>query len=302
MSNPKIAKAVIPVAGLGTRMLPATKALRKEMLPIAGKPLIQYAIEEAAASGIETVILVTGDHSAMLIEHFERNTTLENLLEKQGRFEEAERLRALSRLVTFRTVAQSTPLGLGHAIYCSRELVGNEPFAVLLPDVIIHAVVPCTAQLVKAYDKHKASLIATRRLQQSELQRHGVIAPADPQNDDATGIIRVSGLIEKPSAASAPSSFGVFGRYLLQPSVFEYLESLVPSAKAEVQLTDALSAMAKDHPMYGVEFAGDHFDAGDPVGFVLANVAISLKDGYLGPRVRELLRCHLDEASNPKGR
>jgi UTP--glucose-1-phosphate uridylyltransferase len=277
MSNQKITKAVIPVAGLGTRMLPTTKALRKEMLPVAGKPMIQHAVEEASASGIKTVVLVTGERGATLLEHFERNPSLERLLEECGQFEKAERLRQLSSLVSFCTVPQAEPLGLGHAVYCARNLIGDEPFAVILPDVVIHASVPCTAQLIQGCETHSGSFIAIRHLHQQELQRHGIVDSADFAKQDSLEVFRLSRLIEKPLPENAPSHFGIFGRYVLEPAIFEYLERVLSTSSGEVQLTEALNLMAKDRSVFGLLFDGEHFDAGDPLGFITANIALSLK-------------------------
>ena len=297
MPNPSIKKAVIPVAGAGTRMLPATKALSKEMMPVAGKPLIQYSVEEAAASGIETVVLVTSERSAALLEHFQRNFALEELLEKRGQHREADRLKALSQLVTFRTVEQTEPLGLGHAVYCARHLIGDEPFALLLPDVIIDAARPCTAQLIDAYRKGQGSVIATRRVPPSELHRFGVIVPANGKSSNLSRHFRIAGLVEKPSPENAPSDFGVFGRYVLEPTIFEYLGRLVPNALTEIQVTDALNAMARGRSIYGLQFDGEHFDAGEPLGFLKANVALALEDSQLGLEFRTFLQSRLQAAS-----
>ena len=274
-------------------MLPATKAQRKEMLPVAGKPLIQYSVEEAAASGIERVVLVTGEHSAPLLEHFQRNIALEDLLQERGQLKQAELMKNLSELVTFCTIDQPNPQGLGHSVYCARELIGDEPFVLLLPDVIIDAAQPCAAQLVEAYQECGGSVIATRRLHPSELQRHGVLAPPQDARGDLAQCFRVTALVEKPSPEEAPSSFGVFGRYLLQSNIFEYLERTLPDANGEIQLTDALNLMAREHAVYGLQFQGEHFDAGEPFGFLKANIALSLKDPQLGVELREFLNGYL---------
>jgi UTP--glucose-1-phosphate uridylyltransferase len=289
MSNP-INKAVIPVAGIGTRMLPATKAQRKEMLPVAGKPLIQYAVEEAAVSGIDTIVLVTGSRSASLLEHFQRDVLLEETLASQGRAREAELIRKLSDLVTVCAVEQSRPLGLGHAVYCARDLVGGEPFALILPDVIIDAAYPCTAQLIEAYGECEGSIIATRRIDSSEFQRHGVVALADSGFDDANQTFRIAGFVEKPAPEKAPSHFGVFGRYILEPEVFGCIEPDLSVGEREIQLTDALDRLAKQHSVYGVQFSGQHFDAGNPLGFLEANVSLSLNDPSLGSEFRTFLQ------------
>ena len=289
MPTPEIKKAVIPVAGMGTRMLPATKAQRKEMLPVAGKPLLQYAVEEAATSGIETVVLITGDRSASLLEHFKRDIALEELLESRGQRREAELVRSLSDLVTFCTVQQASPRGLGHAVYCALNAVGNEPFVLLLPDVIIDAARPCAAQLIDIYRQCGGSLIAVRQLQPTDLPRHGVVTPDKSRVGDAAKCFRITGLVEKPAVEKAPSNFGVFGRYLLQPSIFRFIESSLSNDNAEIQLTDSLNLMAKEESIRGFQFSGEHFDAGDLVGFLKANLWLSLKDNEARSEIRSFL-------------
>jgi len=295
MPKSYIKKAVIPVAGMGTRMLPATKAQRKEMLPVAGKPLIQYSVEEAAASGIETVILVTGDRSASLIEHFKRNVELEELLESRGQLREAELLRSLSDLVTFCTVQQSTPRGLGHAVYCAHKVVGDEPFVVLLPDVIIDAARPCTAQLIEAYGQLSGSIIGVRQLHPTELKRHGVVMPINGDANDGSNCFRIKGLVEKPAPEKAPSHFGVLGRYLLQPSIFRFIERMFSNDDAEIQLTDSLDLMAKEESVHAFQLSGEHFDAGDRAGFLRANIRLSLKDRELQTDIKSFLTDCLQE-------
>jgi UTP--glucose-1-phosphate uridylyltransferase len=298
MPNVPIRKAVIPVAGLGTRMLPATKAQRKEMLPVAGKPLVQYSVEEAAASGIETIVLVTGDRSASLVEHFKRNVALEELLERRGQLREAELVRSLSDLVTFCTVEQPSPHGLGHAVYCALEAIGNEPFVLLLPDVIIDAVHPCAAQLIDAYHECGGSVIAVRQLHPTELQRHGVVTPANAKVRHGAKCFRIISLVEKPKAEQAPSEFGVFGRYLLQPSIFRFIERNCSNNGAEIQLTDSLNLMAKEEPIHGFQFSGEHFDAGDKIGFLQANIWLSLKDKEVELDITSFMRKCLQNPPN----
>jgi len=269
-------------------MLPATKALRKEMLPVAGKPILQYAVEEAAASGIETVVLVTGNHSASLLKHFARDFELEELLEQRGQIKEAELVRHLSELVTFCTVKQDRPLGLGHAISCTSSVIGSETFAVLLPDVIIEGNEPCTLQLIRASLECNASILAVRGLTTDQVRRHGVVSYDQTSLSTSLDCFRITGLVEKPEPERAPSTYGVFGRYVLRAEIFDYIRDM-PEHPAEIQLTDALDRMAQDWELFGLLFEGDHYDTGDRMGFLHANLAISLKDPRFRTELRSLL-------------
>jgi UTP--glucose-1-phosphate uridylyltransferase len=273
-----IKTAVIPSAGFGTRMLPATKILPKEMLPVAGKPLIQYAIEEAAASGIETVILVVRNHKSLIQSHFDPDLALESFLRKRQLIALAEEIRRLTELVDLRCVEQQYPLGLAHAICCARPLVGEEPFVVLLPDVIIVSEEPVTQQLTRAYRTHGGTLVAIREVEPQEVERHGILE-VDGSSACAYGsFVRAIGLVEKPSATVAPSRLGVFGRYLLEPQIWDAIAQTSPDPHGEVQLTDALNLLCKDNSVFGVCFEGQHFDAGDRLGFLKANIELSLAD------------------------
>jgi UTP--glucose-1-phosphate uridylyltransferase len=296
----KITKAVIPAAGLGTRMLPATKVVPKEMLPVASKPLIQHAVEEAAAGGIETIILVTRREKPALQEHFNRDSELEFFLESRGKKEEAKLLRRLSNLVQVRSVPQDEPRGLGHAIGCARHLVGEEPFAVLLPDVIIDAAEPCTKQLIRAYAEHPGSFIAIREVEPEELGRHGVVRVEDPHDASNGRMLRAISLVEKPTLKSALPQFGIFGRYILEPQIFTQIENTPPAKDGEVQLTDALDRMCRRTPVYGFRFEGKHYDAGHYIGFLKANIELALKDPELQrPLTQYLLQLRLAGLGNP---
>ena len=285
----KIAKAVIPAAGFGTRMLPATKALPKEMLPVAGKPLIQYAVEEAAASGIETVILVIRDHKSVIPAHFARDSVLESFLEDRQLNVAAQQLRRLSELTDLRYVEQKNPLGLAHAIRCARPLVKDEPFVVLLPDVIMSSDEPVTLQLIRTYQQHGGSVVAIREVASGDVERHGIVQVESSSAPLPRGYVRITGLVEKPPTAQAPSHLGVFGRYLLEPSIWDAIADTAPDLRGEVQLTDALNLLCRTNLLSGLCFAGQHYDAGDPLGYLKANFELSLRD----PRLCQPLQDYL---------
>jgi len=273
-----IKTAVIPSAGYGTRMLPATKSLPKEMLPVAGKPLVQYAIEEAAASGIETVILVVRNHKSLIQSHFDPDLALESFLRKRQLIKSAEEIRRLTELVDVQYVEQQHPLGLAHAICCAKPLVGGEPFAVLLPDVIIVSEQPVTHQLIRAHRTHGGTVVAIREVEPQEVERHGIVQVDGSAACAYGSSVRAMGLVEKPSATEAPSRVGVFGRYLLEPPIWDAIAQTRPDARGEVQLTDALNLLCKDNSVFGLCFEGQHFDAGDRLGFLKANIELSLAD------------------------
>lgn len=274
-----IRKLVIPAAGLGTRFLPATKVVPKELLPIAGKPLIQFAVEEAAASGIETVILVISGGKRLLAEHFHPNPHLENVLVTRGNTAGAELIRRLSHLAEIHTVWQDSPLGLADAIRCARSLVGDEPFAVILPDALIDSERPCISQLIDCYEKHPGCVIATRMLDLCDISRFGIL-DVIPMHDPGCGgrALRVISLTERPSPESTSSRFGVFGRYILEPAIFSCIDHTRPGYAGELQLTDSLSLCSDRTPVYAYQFEGMHYDAGDKFGYLQASIAYSLKD------------------------
>jgi len=274
----KITKAVIPAAGYGTRMLPATKALPKEMLPVAGKPLIQYAIEEAAASGIETVAIVVRNHRKLIESHFASDPALEGFLRDRRQDAAADEVSRLSTLVHLEFVEQQQPRGLGDAIRCAKPLLENEPFVVLLPDVIMVSDDPVTAQLIRARERHGGSLIAVRRVGLHDVERHGIVKAEQSKNDAP---LKITGLVEKPTPANAPSRIGIFGRYLLESSVWDAIDNTSQDAREEIQLTDALNLYCQSNPLYGVLFSGDHYDAGDRFGHLKASVDLSLRDSAL---------------------
>ncbi len=271
---------MIPAAGFGTRMLPATKAIPKEMLPVAGKPLIQFTVEEAVASGIETIILVVRKSKSILQAHFGRNLELESFLEERQQSAAADLVRCVAGLAEIVYVEQEAPLGLAHAISCARPLVGDEAFAVLLPDVIMLGEVPVTRQLLSAREQHGGSVVAVREVESRDVERHGIIR-VDSDVVPSARSVRLAALVEKPSAAHAPSRFGVFGRYVLEPVVWDFIAQVPPDPRGELQLTDALHLLCHESPLFGHFFEGSHYDAGDPLGYLRANVEISLQDARL---------------------
>jgi len=269
----KIRKAVFPAAGLGTRFLPVTKAIPKEMLPLVDKPLIQYCVEEAIASGIEDVIIITGRGKTAIEDHFDTSKELEVLLQEKGKTDLLKMVRDISNLVRFSYTRQKEALGLGHAILCAKDLVGDEPFAVFLGDDIIDSKIPAMKQMTEVYKKYRHSVLAVQRVPRESLSSYGVIKGTVAGDR----LFEVTDLVEKPRPEDAPSDLAVIGRYILTPDVFEYLENTRPGKNGEIQLTDALKAMACRHPIYALEFEGDRYDAGDKLGFLKATVSLSLK-------------------------
>jgi UTP--glucose-1-phosphate uridylyltransferase len=284
----KITKAVIPAAGFGTRMLPATRALPKEMLPVAGKPLIQYAIEETAASGITTVIVVVRSHKSLIQSHFASDPAFESFL-KERQLASVENIRQLTDLVDLQFVEQQQPLGLAHAICCAKPLLGDESFAVLLPDVVMIDDNPVTRQLIHTHDKHGGSVLAIRQVEPKEVERHGIVQAEHLVTESSSRPVRVTGLIEKPPPGKTLSRLGIFGRYVLEPAIWHAIGQTRPDSRGEVQLTDALNLLCKDSPLFGLCFTGRHYDAGDRLGYLKANIELSLADPDLCQPLREYL-------------
>jgi UTP--glucose-1-phosphate uridylyltransferase len=279
------------VAGLGTRFLPATKATPKEMLALVDKPLIQYAVEEAVASGIRDMILVTGPGKDSIEDHFDDAPDLVRELEQRGKQEDAEAVRAVAQLANIVSVRQKKPLGLGHAVGCARDWVGREPFAVLLPDDLIDGSVPCTKQLMDVYGAHGGCVLATREVKGAAVERYGVMAVAPMPDSARPGrLFRVTGLVEKPKAADAPSPYVVIGRYILEPEIFDFIDSTPPGRGGEIQLTDALLAFARMKHVTALQFDGEHLDAGEKLGFLRAAVHYGLRHPELGPALRDYLK------------
>jgi UTP--glucose-1-phosphate uridylyltransferase len=282
-----IRKVVIPAAGLGTRFLPATKVVPKELLPVAGKPLIQFAVEEAAASGIETVILVLSRSKGQMAEHFQPNSFLEDLLSRQGRHDEAERLHRLSSIADIQVVWQEAQLGLADAIRCARPLIEGQAFAVILPDALIDSSQPCLGQLLKCYEKHPGCIVATQSVDAAEVDRFGILEVVPIPDRCCNGrTTRVTSLQERPQTGTTSSRHGIFGRYILEPEIFAAIELTRPSLGGELQLTDSLSLCCGPTPLYAYRFEGRHYDCGSPGGFVGATIAYALKDPEIASRLR----------------
>jgi UTP--glucose-1-phosphate uridylyltransferase len=283
----KIRKAVIPAAGLGTRFLPATKALAKEMIPVVDKPLIQYMIEEAAASGIEQVVLVVSRGKDALASHFDAAPELEETLRSKGKtklLEEVEKLRTLVEIVAVR---QHRPLGLGHAIGCAKWVVGDEPFVVLLPDDMIdNPAYPACRQMMDVYEKYGKSVMALIEVPPHQMTWYGMIKfePVSPR------VVKILDAIEKPKPGQAPSSLGIVSRYLFTPEIFPIIDSTPPGANGEIQITDGIARLAREQGVYGLIFEGERFDAGDKLGFLEATVHYALKHPEVGPEFRELIK------------
>ncbi len=281
-----IRKAVLPVAGLGTRFLPATKVMPKEMLTVVDKPLIQYAVEEALEAGVEDIILVTGRGKGVIEDHFDHAIELERTLEMKGRTRELELVRALMpKTGRLSSVRQHAPLGLGHAVWCARQMTSGEPFAVLLPDDLIQAAPGCLKQMVEAHDQVGGNIVAVEDVPREHTGRYGVL---DVLEDDGR-LASARGLVEKPDPAEAPSTLSIIGRYILQPEVFEYLDRHEKGAGGEIQLTDAMAKTIGDVAFHGLRFDGTRFDCGDKAGFVEANVAFALARDDVGSAVRNAL-------------
>jgi UTP--glucose-1-phosphate uridylyltransferase len=280
-------KAVLPVAGLGTRFLPATKAMAKEMLPVVDKPLIQYAVEEARAAGIELFCFVTGRGKTALVEHFDVAYELERTLEERGKRAELELLRAAAvEPGSVVTVRQQVPLGLGHAVWCARAFIGDEPFAVLLPDDLMLCDTPCLAQLAEAYRETGGNVVAIEEVPRERVNRYGVL----DVDRDMGRLVGVKGLVEKPPVERAPSNLTIIGRYVLMPEVIGHLARMERGAGGEVQLTDAMAKLIGHQPFHGLRYEGRRFDCGDKAGFLEAQVAFALKREDLAPAMREILR------------
>jgi len=287
----KVRKAVFPAAGLGTRFLPATKAQPKEMLPLVDKPIIQYVVEEAVHSGIENIIIVTGRGKNAIEDHFDVSYELEKILESRGQQELLQVVRQVSDLVKFSYVRQKEALGLGHAILMARELVGEEPFAVLLGDDIIDSPTPCLRQMLDVQESHPGSIIAIQEVPRDTLANYGVISGQPVAYNGATDrLYQLSDLVEKPSPETAPSNLAVIGRYILEPQIFEALAATKPGAGGEIQLTDALRALLRERPIYGLRFEGKRYDAGDKLGYLAATVEFALRRDDLGPAFRQYLK------------
>lgn len=286
-----IRKAVLPVAGLGTRFLPATKAQPKEMLPIVDKPIVQYAVEEVRQSGIPMVVFVTGRGKNAIENHFDVSVELEDQLAGRGKEELREEIRSISGLLDIIYLRQKQPKGLGHAILTTRDLVGDEPFAVLLSDDVIDSRIPCLRQLMAVHDEFGASVLALQRVPRKYVSNYGIIrGHAVPNHNWKGKLFRVDDLVEKPRPESAPSDLAIIGRYILSPMIFRELGATKPGAGGEVQLTDGLRSLLAREPIYGLLFEGKRYDAGDKLGFLKATVEMALQRPGLGKEFRHYLK------------
>jgi UTP--glucose-1-phosphate uridylyltransferase len=287
----RIRKAIFHVGGLGTRILPATKAMPKEMLPVVDKPLIQYAVEEAKAAGVEEFIIVTGRGKTAIEDHLDHARELEAVLAARGKTKELEAIRSwLPQTGQVSYVRQPEPLGLGHAVWCARHLIGSEPFAVLLPDDLIMAATPCLQQMSQAYRETGGNMLAVLQVPRSQVSRYGVLkAGARRQR-----LVEVQGLVEKPQPARAPSTLAVIGRYILDPRVLDHLDRQEPTAGGEIQLTDAIARSIGEVPIHGYHFEGRRFDCGNTAGFVEANLAFALARPELAPGLQDALRSYVE--------
>lgn len=283
-----IKTAVFPVAGLGTRFLPATKAMPKEMLTVVDKPVIQHVVDEAREAGVEHLVFVTGRNKSVIEDHFDKQYELESTLRRRGKSAELTMLEMdLPGAGQASFTRQQEPLGLGHAVWCARNIVGNEPFAVLLPDMIMKAAPGCLAQMVKTYaERGGGNVIAVEEAPEENLHRYGVVAPKDWQGNHFS----IAEMVEKPARGKAPSNLIISGRYILQPEVFNEIEKVKPGSGGEIQITDAMIALSKYQPFHGMKFDGTTYDCGDKLGFLAANVAFALEREDLGPAFRTVLQ------------
>ncbi|OXM85869.1 UTP--glucose-1-phosphate uridylyltransferase GalU [Paenibacillus rigui] len=289
-----IRKAIIPAAGLGTRFLPATKAQPKEMLPIVDKPAIQYIVEEAIASGIEDIMIVTGRNKRAIEDHFDKSIELEMMLEEKGNQELLRMVQAVSNLADVHYIRQKQPLGLGHAVLCARKFIGNEPFAVLLGDDIIQSEPPCLRQMMDLYDQTNTSVIATQEVPWDDVNKYGIISPSA----NKVPFQYIDDLVEKPERAQAPSNLAVIGRYILTPEIFGILESCEPGRGGEIQLTDALRILNQERQMVVYPIQGKRYDVGDKLGYIEATIEIALQREDLQGSLKAYLRSLTDPWRN----
>lgn len=286
----KVKKAIIPAAGLGTRFLPATKAQPKEMLPIVDKPTIQYIIEEAIASGIEDIMIVTGRGKRAIEDHFDKSYELEDILMRKGDEDNLRLVKDISNHVNIYYIRQKEPKGLGHAIYCARSFIGNEPFAVLLGDDIVDSEVPCLKQLIEVFNEYNTTVLGVQKVAEEDVNKYGIVSCKLVEDR----VYKVKDLVEKPEKENAPSNIAILGRYIITPQIFRHLENAQPGKGGEIQLTDALRALMQNEAMYAYDFIGKRYDVGNKIGFLQANVEFALKREDLRDEFREYLMSLLD--------
>ncbi|AYX89121.1 UTP--glucose-1-phosphate uridylyltransferase GalU [Staphylococcus cohnii] len=282
----KIKKAIIPAAGLGTRFLPATKAMPKEMLPILDKPTIQYIVEEAARAGIEDIIIVTGKHKRAIEDHFDNQKELEMILEEKGKTDLLEKVNYSTELANIFYVRQKEQKGLGHAIYSARQFIGNEPFAVLLGDDIVESTQPAIKQLMDTYEETGKSVIGVQEVNENDTHRYGIIDPLGKSGRQ----YEVNQFVEKPKQGTAPSNLAIMGRYVLTPDIFEYLANQGKGAGGEIQLTDAIERMNKESQVYAYDFEGERYDVGEKLGFVKTTIEFALKDQEMNEALTKFIK------------
>jgi UTP--glucose-1-phosphate uridylyltransferase len=278
--------AVFPAAGLGTRFLPATKVLPKEMLPLVDKPFLQYVVEEAKAAGLERIVMVTGRGKNAIEDHFDTSFELEKMLEERGKHDLLAIVREISDMIPIAYVRQKTALGLGHAVLQAKDLVGREPFAVMLGDDIVDAAEPCIGQMMRLYEKRGNPVIALQEVPRAETRQYGIVAG----ERDGNRVVKITGMVEKPAPEVAPSNLAIIGRYILPPEIFDILEETASDARGEIQLTSGLSTLLERRPIDGCLFEGKRYDAGDKLGFLKATVEFALKRPDLGGPFREYLK------------
>jgi len=293
MTMNKIRKAVIPAAGLGTRFLPATKAQPKEMLPIVDKPTIQYIIEEAVASGIEEILVITGRNKRSIEDHFDKSVELELELETHNKLELLAQVKEITNLANVHFIRQKEPKGLGHAIHCAKSFVGDEPFAVMLGDDVVDAKVPCLKQLINCFNEYKTSILGVQQVEKDQVSKYGIVKNLNIEK----GVYKVKDLVEKPAIEEAPSNIAILGRYILMPDIFEVLERTKPGKGDEIQLTDALKNLLGNQAIYAYEFQGRRYDVGDKFGYLQATVEMALKREDL----REPFMRYLIDLSDKEG-
>ncbi|MDG5786695.1 UTP--glucose-1-phosphate uridylyltransferase GalU [Evansella sp. AB-P1] len=284
----QVKKAIIPAAGLGTRFLPATKAQPKEMLPIVDKPTIQYIIEEAIESGIEEILVVTGRGKRAIEDHFDKSFELEETLEKKNKTKLLEEVQAISSMANIHYIRQKEAKGLGHAIWCARQFIGNEPFAVLLGDDIVQSDTPCLKQLIDVYERYHSSVIGVQAVPDEDVSKYGIVSPKGAKIED--NVIHADTFVEKPALEDAPSNYAIMGRYVLRPEIFDILETLPPGAGNEIQLTDAIKVLNQSQVVLAYNFNGIRYDVGDKFGFIKATVDFALQREDLSNDVAQYIK------------
>lgn len=287
----RIRKAVLPVAGLGTRVLPASKVVPKEMLPLVDKPTLQYIVEEAVAAGIDEIVFVTSRSKRSIEDHFDSFPELEAVLERKGKRKELEELRKLQTMAKYTSVRQAEPLGLGHAVLCAKELVGDEPFVVMLGDILIPPETPCLPELIEVYERYQSSVLSLVPLPPEVIPTYGIATVEEL----GSNMVKIPNVVEKPPLEEAASNLGIYGRYVLTPDIFELLEQTRPGRGGEIQVTDAIEMQAKAGRCYGAIYTGTRYDTGTPLGLLTTSIAFALQRPELAPELREYMRKALSE-------